>query len=755
MRRVVLALLVLTGALFPVPASKAQSDAVVEAIRVEGNQRIEPSTVETYLTLDIGDPFDPVEIDRSLQQLFATGLFDDVRVDQEGTTLVVRVVENPIINQIAFEGNRRVGDEILESEVQLRSRVVYTRSKVQSAVQRILEIYRRNGLYAATVEPKAIQLAQNRVNLVFEVVEGPKTVVDSIVFIGNEAFNDNTLRSVIETKESRIWRVLPSADTYDPDRLSFDEELLRRFYTARGYAEFEVLSSLAELTPEGDKFFITFTLSEGPVYRFGEISVDSRLRDLQPEQVQQDLRTEQGDTYNAELIEETIDEINDRLGTLGYAFIDVEPQLTPGAEPEVLNLTYVINEGLRVFVERINISGNVRTLDEVIRREFQLAEGDAFNANLLAESERRIRNLGFFENVDVRRRRGSTADRIIIDVTVTEQSTGELSFGAGFSTTDGPLGDVRLRERNLIGTGQELRANFTISGRRQEIDLGFTEPYFLDRDLAAGIDLFRRTTDFQDEGSFDETNTGGTLRASYPLTRGARHAVRYTFSFDEIEDVDDDASVFIQAEEGEIATSAVGQTFTLDRRDVRFFPSDGYLLRLDQELAGLGGDSQYLRHEGTASYFYPFTSDVVLNLGARAGHIFGIDDDIRLSDRFFIGGSNLRGFSFAGLGPRDTATDDALGGNTFVIGTAELRFPLGLPDELRLFGRGFAEGGTLTGIDVSGPTLVDTSNLRLSVGVGLSWLSPLGPISIDVAEAVAKDADDETESLRVSFGTRF
>jgi outer membrane protein insertion porin family len=755
--RTLLLLALLAAAAWAGPAhAQAGGGDTIRRIVVEGNQRIEPSTVESYLTVRPGDRFDPARLDESLKNLFGTGLFDDVSLDRRGDALVVRVRENPIINRIAFEGNNRINDETLQSEIQLQPRVVYTRARVQNAVARVLELYRRNGRYAARVEPKIIELDQNRVDLVFEIDEGERTGVAGINFIGNEAFSDSTLRGVVQTRESAFWRLLTTDDTYDPDRLSFDQELLRRFYLGRGYADFQVASAVAELTPDGDDFFITFTVEEGPQYRVGQVNLESTIRDLGTDQLRQFVATETGEVYNADEVEQTIQRLTDEVGRLGYAFAQIEPVTAKNAQDLTIDLTYRIDEGPRVYVERIDVRGNQRTLDQVIRREFRLAEGDAFNTALLRRSQQRLRNLGFFETVDVRTVQGSAPDRVVVDVAVTEKSTGELSFGAGYSTSDGVLGDIRLRERNLLGRGQDLSAGVTLSQRRQNAEISFTEPYFLERDLAAGFDLFHTRTDLQSESSFDERSTGGTLRAGYPLTENLRHAVRYTLRQDDITDVDDDASEFIQDEEGDRITSLVGQTFTYDRRDTRFLPSEGYLLRLDQDLAGLGGDNRFLRHEGRADYYYPFRPDVVLNVGAGAGYVFGFaGEDVRIANRFFLGGATLRGFQYGGLGPRDEETDDALGGNLYYAGTAEIRFPLGLPEELRIFGRSFVDAGTLTEIDVSGDDLEDTGNLRVGAGIGLSWLSPLGPLSIDLAQALVKDSGDETETFRISFGTRF
>ncbi|MGE3743142.1 MAG: outer membrane protein assembly factor BamA, partial [Geminicoccaceae bacterium] len=476
---------------------RAQTAGVISRVVVEGNQRIEPSTVESYLAIRAGEPYDAQKVDDSIKSLYATGLFEDVAIQLQGDQLVVRVTENPIINRIAFEGNKRLDTKVLESEIQLRPRVVYTRARVQNAVNRILELYRRNGRYAAKVEPKIIELDQNRVDLVFEISEGPTTGIGGIAFIGNEAYSDSTLRGVIQTRETAWYRFLSSDDTYDPDRLSFDEELLRRFYNARGYADFQVISAVAELTPDGKSFYITFTLEEGPQYTFGEVKVDTTLEDLGVEQLERLVATESGETYDADEVEATIQALTDEVGRLGYAFVDIQPQLRKDPEKLTVDLTYQINEGQKVYVERIDISGNVRTLDKVIRREFRLAEGDAFNTALLRRSQQRLRNLGFFESVDITTEQGSAPDKVVIKTKVVERSTGELSFGAGFSTDDGVLGDIRLSERNFLGRGQDLRANLTVSQRRQLIDISFTEPYFLDRDLAAGFDLFDSRTDFQ------------------------------------------------------------------------------------------------------------------------------------------------------------------------------------------------------------------------------------------------------------------
>ncbi|MEQ8967195.1 MAG: outer membrane protein assembly factor BamA [Azospirillaceae bacterium] len=734
-----------------------RAEGRIADIAVEGVQRIEPATVRSYLTVRAGDPFDPQALDDSLKSLFRTGLFQDVVLRRDGDTLVVDVVENPIINRIAFEGNRRIDDEQLSDEVQLRPRVVYTRTRVQNDVQRLLEVYRRSGRFAATIEPKIIELDQNRVDLVFEIDEGPLTEVQRISFVGNRAFSDGTLRGQIRTTESRFWRIFSTEDTYDPDRLEFDRELLRRFYFAEGYADFRVVSAVAELTPDRDAFFITFTIDEGERYRFGEIDLRTSLPDLDPAVLESAIASEEGDWYSSEDVEETVDNLTEAVGNLQYAFVEVRPRVTRNRTDRLINVTYEIDEGPRVFVERIDITGNLRTEDRVIRREFELVEGDPFSTARLRQSERNVRDLGFFSRVDVETLPGSTPDQTVIRADVEEQSTGELSFGAGFSTSEGPLGDISLRERNLLGRGQDLSLSTTISGRTQEIDLSFTEPYFLGRDLSAGFDAFRITRDNQDESSFDEFTLGFGLRLGYPLGKHLRQTLGYRLSQRRVEDIDEDASRFIQEQEGETLTSLVSQQLTYNRLDSRIEPTEGFILRLGNEVAGLGGDVHYASVTAGGSIYFTVLEDVVLSFSADGGYIVGLGEDVRINDRFFVGGSNLRGFERAGIGPRDE-NGDSLGGNRYAVGSVEVSFPLGLPEELGLKGRAFSDVGTLGSVDITpgpGEEINDTDSLRASVGVGLSWASPFGPVRMDLAYPVLEEDFDKTEAFRFSFGTRF
>lgn len=729
---------------------------VITEIVVSGNQRIEPATVANYMTIRVGDAYDLDEVDDSVKNLFDTGFFADVSIRQDGSRLIVEVVENPIINRIAFEGNLRLDSEDLQAEIQLRPRTVFTLTKVQADVARITEIYRRVGRFNAVVEPKVIQQDQNRVDLIFEISEGEETIIREIVFIGNEAFSDGTLREVILTVESAWYRFLTVDDTYDPDRLAFDQELLRRYYLSEGYADFRVVSAIAELAPNREEFFITFTLDEGPRYEIGEVSVISEMPAVDPALVEDFVDVETDDWYDVAAIDDDVVEMTLELGRVGQPFVDIRPRVEQDAENAIIDITYVIAQGPELYVERIDIVGNVRTTDEVIRREFEFVEGDAYNAALVQRTERNIRALDFFASVIIENRQGSRPDMTVIEVAVEEKSTGELSFGVGFSSAEDALIGVSIGERNLLGTAQHLQLDLTASGKSQTIDLSFTEPYFLDRELSAGFDIFRVRRDLVSQSSFSREDIGGVLRVGYPLTEHLEQTVSYSIRTSLIERVPANASRHIREEKGRSTVSLIGERLEYDLRNDVLRPTSGYLIYQGTDLAGLGGDREFLRNTGGFSYFYPMDVDWTLNVRADGGVITSYgDEDIRLTDRFFLGGSNLRGFKQAGVGPRDTATSDALGGNFYWTATGEMEFPIGLPRELGVLGRTFTEWGSLFDIDESDPNLADDSSPRASAGIGLSYYSPLGPMQFDWARAFLKEDYDQTELFRFSIGLAF
>ena len=739
----------------PVQKASAESRPIVGEIVVEGNQRIETGTIRSYLLIQEGDPFDPRRIDQSLKSLFATGLFADVLINRQGDALLVNVVENPLINRIAFEGNKRLKDDFLKSEITLKSRVVFTRSKVQNDVKRILDVYRVNGRFGATVDPKVIQLPQNRADLVFEVEEGPLTNISSIRFIGNKVFDDDDLRDVIQTSEKVWYNFLTSNDTYDPDRMTFDRELLRRFYLAEGYADFRVNSANAELTPDRSSFFITFNITEGKQYKFAEPVINIGVRDIKQSQLSPLLEFEKGDVYDNRLIEKSVRGINNEIGNRGFPFVEVRPKIKRDEITQEIFVSIDVRDGAPVFVERIDIVGNVRTMDTVIRREFKLVEGDAFNAAKMRRSRQRINDLNFFNKVILRREQGTAPDKTIIKVEVEEKSTGSLNLGVGYSTDSGPLMDVTLRERNLLGKGQSLSLSTTLAAEKSSLNLAFTEPFFLNRDITAGFDLFHVARDLHSTRSYESANTGFGLRAGYPLSELLRQSWMYRLEYSEIKDVDSTASSLIKAQEGERYLSQVGHVLSYDARDSKIAPTDGFATRMNNDLAGMGGDVFFLRNVLSATQFYPLAPDWVLSASGKAGHILGLGEDVEIADRFFLGGNNLRGFASSGVGPRDKSTKDSLGGEWMYHGGVELTVPLGLPDELGINGRLFTDVGSLFTVSPSSSNVLDSAGPRASVGAGVGWVSPFGPINVDLGWAVLKEDLDETEVFRINFGTRF
>lgn len=759
--RLIVMFAVLMGSAIPVlvPSdATAQTYPTIREIRVEGNNRIESATVDAYLTIHNGDAYDPQKVNESLKALFATDLFSDVSISFDNGVMTVKVVENPIINQIAFEGNNHIKDDTLSNEVQLKPRVVYTRTKVQADVQRILDLYRRSGRFAATVDPKVIQRDQNRVDLVFEIKEGDATGVRAINFIGNKAFDDDELAGVIRTTTSAWWKILSTDDNYDPDRVTYDRELLRRFYLSNGYADFQVLSSVAELTPDRSDFFITYTLSEGERYHFGDIKINSEIDKIDPKDLMPLIQAKKGDWYDSDEVDSMVRAITDYVGNKGYAFVEVRPEVKRDRENHVINVTLNISKGPKVYVERIDIKGNVRTLDKVIRREFRFVEGDAFSSAKLKRSQQRIENLDFFKKVDVKTLPGSEPDKTVIQANVQEKSTGQFSIGAGYGTDQGPFGQAGIRERNLLGKGQDLKLNFTVGGSQRQVDLSFTEPYFLDRDVSAGFDIFRKETDNQDKSSYDEKQTGFGLRSGYNYSEHLSQQVRYGLEFDEYSNIASDASALLKREDTRFSESSIGQTLTYDQRDNRVSPTEGYFARVSNDVAGVGGSERYLKSRLSGGYYYPLDKDKewILSATGSSGYIFGLGQDTRISQRFMLGGASLRGFSAGGVGPRDKATGDAVGAKFYYSGTLQMDFPLGLPSEFALKGRVFSDFGSGTGVDGDRPGEVyDTGSLRASVGVGLGWESPFGPIGVDLSQAVLKEDYDKEEVFRLNFGTRF
>ncbi len=755
-------------------STDAHAQSVIRDIEVTGNRRVEAATVRSYLDFTVGDRYNDARVNSSLRALFATGLFADVSIIPQGATIVVSVIENPIINKVAFEGNSEVETATLSAEVRLKSRSVYTRARALADAQRISDVYRRQGRFAATVEPQIIDLGESRVNLVFEINEGNETKVQSINFIGNNAFSDSQLRDIISTTQSGWLDFLTSGGVYDPERLRLDQELLRQYYLKNGYADVRVLSAHAELARDGSGFFLTFSIEEGPRYTFGEVRLENALPELQPETLQGSILTLQGGTYNASQIDKTVEKLTLAVAEQGFAFGRVRPRADRDPIARTINLTYIIDEGARVYIERINVVGNTRTKDHVIRREIRLVEGDAYNPLLVDRAKKRLTNLGFFKKVDVRRQPGSSRDRVQIDFMVEEQSTGELSFGGGYSSSEGVIGDISITERNLLGNGQFLRLKFSGSLSRAQVDLSFTEPRFLDKNLSAGFDLFHKEVDLTDQASYKSRKTGGNLRLGFPLTENVWVDTHYRLTRDELYDVQTGASLAIldaaNRDDGVQITSLVGTTIKYDTRNHPRNPNRGLYLQGGVDVAGLGGDVSYARVQGEARAYYPVFDKITLVGRVIGGHIEGIGgESVRLLDLFYKGGETVRGFDKAGLGPRDLSSNDSLGGTTFWAATAEVRFPLPyLSETLGMSGAVFADAGSVFGAgdgaknilatcttNAGVACLADDNTVRASIGASILWNSPLGPLRIDYAIPLQSEGYDEEQRFRFGAATKF
>ena len=732
----------------------------------------------SYLQFSQGDAFDAEKIDASIKVLFQTGLFSDVQMFQRGSALVIKVVENPLINQVNFEGNSKIDDKALQKEIEARERMIFTRAQVQSDTQRVLALYQKAGYYNVRVAPKLIRLPENRINLVFEVTEGSETTIKSINFTGNKAFSSSSLRSVMNTAEHSWWNFFQRNDTYDPDRLEYDKELLRRYYLKHGFADFQLVSAEAQLSPDGGYFEINIVVEEGIHYTVSDVAVNIGNTNLDPEKLTKVIKTGVGDSYDATRVDRTVENLTLEASRQGFVFAKVEPKIDRDPASGSLNINYTIAEGQRAYVERIEIEGNNRTLDEVIRRELLIFEGDAFNRTLIERARRRLTALDFFDKIDFQEEQGSAADKVVIFVVVQEKSTGKIAFSAGYSSTEKIIGSVELTERNLMGKGQFLRLNTSLSFKKQSVDFSFTEPYFMGMPLSAGIDLFARKTDNKDESSYESKQIGGALRTGFKLDEFSSMNFKYSLAYREVDGIDvTQASPAIIAQEGSTVKSAVGATYTWDDLDDPNRPILGFRGQLESEVAGLGGDTYYGRLEAHGWYFMPlYEESIVLKLEANAGHIQGFNGrDVPLQDRFFMGSDTFRGFAQSGVGPRQTNNaggNDSIGAESYAIATAEVTFPVGLPEAWGIEGAAFTDVGTVFGTseqtlaDGAGTcntpgapgvncTVFDTTALRASVGAGLIWQSPFGPLRFELAYPLKKTKFDETEWFRFSIGTRF
>jgi outer membrane protein insertion porin family len=846
-RKVTAALLISTIAPFlgsPAMAqtttSPPQSGGTIKSINVSGAQRLEPDTVRSYIQLRAGNSYTVETLDQAIRTLFDTELFADVQIRDNNGDLTIEVRENPVINRVLLEGNKRVKEDKISKEIKIAPRQIFTRSKIRADVARIVELYRRQGRFAANVEPKMVMLDQNRVDVVFEISEGPKSKVQQINILGNEKFKDGQLRKEMATKQSRFYRLLSSGASYDPDKLAFDQSKLRQFYLTNGYADFRIVSAVAELTPDKRDFIITYVVEEGERYKFGDVKVESDIRDFKPEAGR--IAIKKDSFYNAKLVEDTVESLTQAAGLFGYAFAEVNPSFDRDKDAKTMSITFKVDDAPRVYVEQININGNTLTQDKVVRREFRLTEGDPFNSFQVKRSSDRIQSLGFFqEKLEIEQKPGSSPDRVILEANVEEKSTGELQLSAGFSSLERFIVNASIRQRNFRGKGQELRASVNYSSFSKSIELGFTEPYLFDKNIALGGDIFRRDFDnFNRFGgrrntTFQQITTGFQLRVGVPITEFLSFAGRYGINYDEVtisrEEffVDNQCSPllagrFLCDAIGNRTTSSLGYSLVFDNLNNRLRPSKGQRLVLSQDLAGLGGSVKYLRTRlDGAKYFNPF-GKFVFSLAGEAGYILPYgkgrgpgNDKVRLTDRFFLGQPEFRGFDIRGIGPRvqrilldatgnpvagreAILSDDAIGGRAFYRGRAELEIPLGTgarglglrPSLFLDFGSVFNVKKPLSLRRASGTTLCrsvttqatveiqqfqaacptdsvaitslpafedfvfgDSAKPRVSVGIGVNLNSPFGPFRIDLSRALLKERGDDVKNFSFNVGTAF
>ena len=753
----VLFLMMLTiGSLSPFSTVLAQSSTSaerIEAINVDGNKRVSVGTVLSYLPLKVGDVASISSMNTAIERLFDTNLFADITIQMNGSVLEVSLVENPIINRVNIEGNDALEDEKLLEFLDIQPRRVYTREMAIQGAQRLLQVYQAAGRFAAVVEPQIIKIGENRVDLVFKVDEGPLIKISSITFSGNKRFSDKTLRAAISSRETRWWAILSANDKYDEGRLEYDERLIRQYYLARGYADISVTRARGGLLPDRTGFAVTFILDEGVRYKVKDIGVTSEIENVDVTAMGGLFDFGDDGWYDVRLLEQGLLDISNELGNQGYAFVDVVPDVVTNLAEETLNIQVSIGKARKNFVERIEIINNTRTIDTVIRRELEIVEGDAFNSLKLERSIRNIRNLGFFADVSVRNMPGSSEDQTVTEIEVEEQSTGEFSIGLGYSTLDKTSFNLGINERNFLGTGRSLQATFGTSDSRTDIRLGVVEPYLFDRDLRGSVSVFNEEVS---ANSTKISRTGFDFGIGFNAAKNIYHRVGYKIAQSETSTTSTTATSSTGENGKTLLQSAVNYTVGRDTRDNRFDPSEGTLLELFEELSGIGGDVTYSKTTATAAYYKPYLFNaVVVGVRGKMGFVSGLGEKVTQSNRFFLGGRDIRGFNNGGLGPRDTGSSAAVGGNNMYAGTVEIISSLGLNKDTGIRWTVFSDFGSVWDTDYpSGVTGASSSSLRTSLGVGFLWDTIIGPLSFYWADAISKESYDNLKRFQFAIGTR-
>jgi outer membrane protein insertion porin family len=760
------ALAVLAAGLGGLAAPPLRAADIVSAIEISGNRSVTQEDIRSRLTFGSGDLYDPRRIDQSLKALFATGLFSDVRFDRRGADVLVSVVERPVIAKIAFEGNSAVDKSKLEPLVQLKPRARYTPAQAHADALRIRDYYRGQGRLMTSVDPKLNEQANGQVEVVFLIRESEVSKVDRISFVGNRAFSERQLRDVITTSQSGWFDILKTAAFYDPERIKQDRELLLRHYRKHGFPDARVVSAEATKTADGTGYIVQFTIDEGERYTFRPAAIKTTVAKVDTAALQSSVLIKPGSAFDQEQIDKSVENITLALGKQGYPFVEVRPSPVRDAATHTMEVGFRLAEGPHIYVERIDIVGNTKTKDSVIRRQLRIAEGDPVNAFLLERERARVQALGFFKSVVLKRQMGSGPDKVVLTIEVVETETRDLDFGVGYSTSEGIAGDISLTERNLFGNGQILRVKVVGGATRFQTEVGFTEPRLLGSNVSGGFDLFYKDLDFTQQASYKTEKIGGDLRLGFPISDQWTVGTNYTLQRNKIYDVGANASAAIKeavpgfpdATSSTYYTSSVGYSLTYDTRNDKKRPTSGVYYTLSQDLAGAGGDVRYIRSVGEARSYYALTDDVTLVGRATGGDIVGWGgQDVRLLDLFYKGNESVRGFALSGIGPRDTlsANQDALGGKMFFSTTTELLFPIpGVPNDLGLRGAVFTDAGSLWGVNKTAATLPGLAGnafaMRASAGVGLGWDSPLGNLRADYAFPMVKQTYDKTQPL--SFG---
>ena len=737
----------------PVQAQATTEQVRISGIKVTGNRRVAEGTVLSYLPVQIGDVVSQGGLSQSLERLYATNLFKDIKLDIDGSVLTVTIVENPIINRVNIEGNDVITDDRLLEVIDVQPRRVYNRQVALDAAAKLLDVYRAGGRFAAVVEPKIIELDENRVDLVFEVDEGPLIKINSIVFSGNQNFSDRALSQAIVSREKRWWAFLTPNDKYDEGRLDYDVRLLRQYYLSRGYADINVSRARGGLLPDRSGFAITFLIDEGVRYKVNNINMTSEIENIDLDSLKSLMAFGNDNWYDVRRLEQGLLDISNQLGAFGYAFVDVTPEIKTDPATGMLDIAVNIGQSRRNFVERIEFVDNTRTLDSVIRREFELVEGDAFNQLKLDRSVRNVRNLGYFSKVDVQNIRGSSADQTITRVTVEEQSTGDFSIGVGYSSLDKTSLTLGINERNFLGTGRRASASISTSDTQTDFVFGLTQPYLFGRDLTGSIDVFKTKSSANNTST---NRTGFDLGARFNAANDVYHRVTYGISTSKITNTSTSATSVTGENGKSLLKSAVSYTIGKDTRDNRFDPTEGFFTEISETLSGVGGDVNFLRSNFRGGYYKPYLfKSLVFGVKGRLGHISGLGDDVTQSERFFLGGRDVRGFDSNGIGPRDTGSGGAVGGNNIYSGTVEIVSNLGITKDAGLRWTVFSDFGSVWATDFpSGVTKPDEQAMRSSLGFGILWNTVIGPLSFYWAKPLAEQSHDNTKTFQFSIGTR-